>query len=181
MDKQELRAEMRARPAIDGELSRRVVEGLFTWLSARIPGTVSAFLAMSGEVDLSPLFTRLPGWRWVLPRVEADGSMTFRDRDLPRETHRWGMQQPTDAGPAISLHEIDVFLTPGLAFDRSGGRLGNGGGFYDRVLATKRRDSPAVGITVARRVVEVVPIEPHDQRVDWLATEAGVTRCSTSR
>lgn len=181
MDKTELRAEMRAQPAIDAELNRRVVAGLFTWLSARLPGTVSAFIGMSGEVDLSSLFTRLPGWRWVLPRVEADGSMTFRDRDLPRETHRWGMEQPTDAGPVIPLHEIDVFLTPGVAFDRSGGRLGNGGGFYDRVLATKRGDSPAVGITVTRRVVDTVPMEPHDQRVDWLATEDGVIPCSPSR
>jgi len=181
MDKAALRAEMRAQPAIDAELNRRVIEGLFTWLSPRLPGTVSAFIGMSGEVDLSSLFTRLPGWRWVLPRVEADRSLTFRDRDLPRETHPWGMEQPTDAGPVIPLHEIDVFLTPGLAFDRSGGRLGNGGGFYDRVLARKRRDSPAVGITVARRVVDTVPMKPHDQRVDWLATENGVTPCSPSR
>lgn len=181
MDKLELRTAMRAQPAIDAELSRRVVAGLFTWLSPRLPGTISAFLGMSGEVDPSSLFTRLPGWRWVLPRVEADASMTFRDRDLARETHRWGMEQPTDSGPVIPLHEIDVFLTPGLAFDRSGGRLGNGGGFYDRVLAAKRGDSPAVGVTVAGRVVDSVPVEPHDQRVDWLATENGVIACSPNR
>jgi 5-formyltetrahydrofolate cyclo-ligase len=133
---------------------------------------------MSGEVDVSPLFARLPGWRWVLPRVEPDKTLTFRDRDVPRETHPFGMEQPLDVGPIVPVHEIDLFLTPGLAFDRSGGRLGNGGGFYDRLLARRRADAEAVGITIERRVVEDVPMLDHDQRVDWIATERGVRRCS---
>lgn len=171
---------MRAQPPVEPEQNRLVVEALFTWLSARLPGTVSAFLAMPGEVDVSPLFTRLPGWRWVLPRVEQDGSMTFRDRDLPRETHRFGMEQPTGSGASIPIHEIDVFLTPGLAFDRSGGRLGKGGGFYDRVLVEMRSDALAVGVTVTRRVVDEVPMRSHDRPVDLVATEEGVIPCSTS-
>jgi 5-formyltetrahydrofolate cyclo-ligase len=177
VDKEELRSQIRSQGAVDTGTSARVAEGLFEWLSQRLPGTVSAFLAMSGEVDVSPLFTRLPGWRWVLPRVEPDRSLTFRDRDVPTEVHRFGMEQPTDAGPVVPLHEIDVFLTPGLAFDARGGRLGNGGGFYDRLLSRKREDAVAVGITILRRVVDEVPMTDSDQWVDWLATEEGVIRC----
>lgn len=180
VDKTELRAIIRSDGAVDPELSAAVAEGLYEWLSPRLPGTVSAFLSTTGEVDLRPLFERLPGWRWVLPRVEQDRSMTFRDRDVPRETHSFGIEQPADAGPVIPVPEIDVFLTPGLAFDRSGGRLGNGAGFYDRALAIRRGDSETVGVTVERRVVDAVPMESFDQRVDWLATERGVTRCSPS-
>jgi 5-formyltetrahydrofolate cyclo-ligase len=180
VDKREMRAVMRAQPPVEPEEGRLVVEGLFTWLSARLPGTVSAFLAMPDEVDLSPLFSRLPGWRWVLPRVEDDGTMTFRDRDLPREHHRLGIEQPTGTGPLVPLHEIDVFLTPGLAFDRSGGRLGRGGGFYDRALAGMRTDALAVGVTVRRRVVDAVPMTPDDRKVDFIVTEDGVIPCSTS-
>lgn len=180
VDKKELRAVMRAQPPVGAEEGRRVVEGLFHWLSARLPGTISAFLAMPDEVDLSPLFIRLPGWRWVLPRVEVDGTMTFRDRDLPRERHGLGIEQPTGTGPLVPLHEIDVFLTPGLAFDHSGGRLGRGGGYYDRALAAMRTDALIVGVTVRRRVVEAVPMTLHDRRVDFVATEDGVIPCSTS-
>lgn len=147
-------------------------------MSGRIPGTVSAFLAMAGEVDVSTLFARLPGWRWVLPRVEPDRSMTFRDRDVGREIHRFGMEQPIDAGPIVPVHEIDLFLAPGLGFDKAGGRVGNGGGFYDAVLAVRRKDSIAVGVTVTMRVFDEVPMNGHDQRVDWLATETGVMACS---
>lgn len=179
VDKQELREQIRSQGAVDTEVSRQVVEAVFGWMSQRLPGTASAFLAMPGEVDLSPLFTRLPGWRWVLPRVEPDRSLTFRDRDLPREVHPFGMEQPIDAGPAVPLYEIDVFLTPGLAFDHHGGRLGNGAGFYDRLLARRRTDAIAVGITIERRVIDAVPMLDHDQRVEWLATENGVTRCTT--
>jgi 5-formyltetrahydrofolate cyclo-ligase len=157
--------------------SSLVAAGLFVWLSRRLPGTVSAFLAMPDEVDVSPLFTRLAGWRWILPRVEEDRTLTFRDRDVPREMHRLGMKQPSEEGPVIPIHEIDVVLVPGLAFDRSGARLGRGGGYYDRILAQRRADALAVGVTVLERVLDSVPTDAHDQRVGWLATEDGVTEC----
>lgn len=178
MDKPALREEIRAQGPVTPEESLQVANGLFAWMSRRLPGTVSAFLAMSAEVDVSPLFTRLPGWRWVLPRVEPDRSVTFRDRDVPTERHRFGMDQPVDMGPVVPINQIDVLLTPGLAFDTRGGRLGNGGGFYDRILSARRADAVAVAVTVRRRVIDSVPMQAHDQRIDWLATEEGVIRCS---
>lgn len=180
MDKETIRAEVRAQGAIDRGTTDRVVAGLFEWMSKRLPGTVSAFLAMPGEIDVGPLFERLPGWRWVLPRVEPGRRLSFRDRGVPLEEHPFGMSQPTDMGPDIPIREIDLFLTPGLAFDRRGGRVGNGGGYYDRVLSSRRGDSVAVGVTIDARVLDRVPMLDHDQRVDWLATESGVTECSAT-
>lgn len=159
------------------EVSAEVREALFHWMSARLPGTVAAYLAMAEEVDLEELFSRLPGWRWVLPRVEEDGSMTLRDRGLARERHRWGMEQPIDGGDAVPPHEVDLALVPGLAFDVAGGRLGRGKGYYDGLLAVRRNDCIAVGVATASRLVDEVPMEPHDVRVDLLATEEGVRQC----
>lgn len=159
--------------------SPAVLDGLFHWVSGRLPGTVSAFLAMPGEIDVEPLFTLLPGWRWVLPRVEPDRTLTFRDRDIPRETHRWGMSQPVASGGVVPLHEIDLMLVPGLAFDRTGARLGRGGGYYDRLLADRRPGCVAVGVVSSARVLGSVPSDDHDRRVDFLATEDGVIACST--
>ena len=180
MDKATLRDQMRRVGPIPTLVSGRIVDGLFAWLSPRLPGTISAFLAMEGEVDLRPLFDRLPGWRWALPRVENDRSVTFRDVGVPRERHPFGMEQPTDSGPIIPILEIDVFLVPGLAFDPNGGRLGNGAGHYDRILSSARGDSATIGIAPAARLVDVVPVEAHDVRVDWLATEDGVLSCAPS-
>jgi 5-formyltetrahydrofolate cyclo-ligase len=73
-----------------------------------------------------------------------------------------------------------VFLVPGLAFDRSGGRLGNGGGHYDRILSAARRDAVSIGMAPGRSIVEMIPVEGHDVKVGWLATEDGVVSCSPS-
>jgi 5-formyltetrahydrofolate cyclo-ligase len=174
MDKASLRALMRSVGPVPPEANRAIVDGLFAWLSPRLPGTISSFLAMTGEVDLSSLARRLPGWRWVLPRVEEDKTMTFRDAAVPLEIHRFGMQQPIATGPVIPIREIDVFLVPGLAFDPRGGRLGNGGGHYDRVLSRARTDAATIGICPRSHMVDRVPVEEHDRDVGYLATESGV-------
>jgi len=181
MSKDRLREAAKQAGDIESEASIAVASGLFSWLSSRLPGTIAFYVAMSDEVDLSGLVPRLPGWRWVLPRIEEDRSLTFRDRDLPREEHPWGMVQPIDSGPAVPVPELDVILVPGLAFGRSGDRLGRGRGYYDRVLSQRRSDCDAVGVTVVDRLVESLPTEDHDQRVDWLATEEGVSWCSPTR
>ena len=165
---------MRALGPLPTGVNDRIVTGLFGWLSPRLPGTISAFLPMEGEVDLRPLFDRLPGWRWVLPRVEPDRSVTFRDAASPRETHKFGMEQPSESGPIVPIHEIDVFLVPGLAFDLRGGRLGNGAGHYDRILSAARADAVSIGMAPRVRLVEEVPVDDHDVAVGWLATEDGV-------
>jgi 5-formyltetrahydrofolate cyclo-ligase len=178
MDKDQLRNRARAQTPIEPDVGLSVVSGLFVWLSERLPGTVSAYLALPDEVDVTPLFERLPGWRWILPRVELDGSLTFRDREIPREVHRFGMEQPVEQGQVTPVHEIDVFLVPGMAFDVTGGRLGRGAGYYDRLLAERRPDATAIGVATDRKMIESVPVFDHDQRVDWLATESGVRECS---
>jgi 5-formyltetrahydrofolate cyclo-ligase len=58
-----------------------------------------------------------------------------------------------------------VVLVPGVAFDPDGGRLGRGGGFYDRFLQHVSASCVTVGVCVAGQVVESVPREPHDVRV----------------
>ncbi len=181
MDKGDLRGMLRSVPGPSAEVASRVVMGLFQWMSGRLPGTVSAYLPMKDEIDVTHLFQALPGWRWVLPRVEADASLTFRDRDVPREMHRWGMEQPSDTGRVVPVHELDMILVPGLAFDETGARLGRGGGYYDRLLGDRRGDCPAVGVTWNQRVVEGIPVDEHDRSVDFLATEDGVVPSRAKR
>lgn len=173
MDKPELRRQFRGIP-LPEPASQKTSERLFHWLAARLPGTISTYRAMEDEVDVSSLVDRLPGWRWVLPRIEGDESLTWRDARVELESHRWGMDQPRDIGPSIDRTQIDIFLVPGLAFDRSGNRLGRGRGFYDGELSTRRTDSLAVGVASNQRVVDEVPTELHDVPVTHLATEEGV-------
>ncbi|MDR2360514.1 MAG: hypothetical protein LBD85_04445 [Oscillospiraceae bacterium] len=67
----------------------------------------------------------------------------------------------------------DVIVVPGLTFDKSGYRIGKGGGFYDRLLA-KSPDSISVGLARDSLLVDAVPREPHDRRVELLITETQI-------
>lgn len=161
-------------PPIVPEVSRETAANLFNFLSARLPGTIATYRAMTDELDVWSLVGRLPGWHWVLPRVEENRSLNWRDARVALETHRWGMEQPEAIGSAVSNFHIDVFLVPGLGFDASGNRIGRGGGYYDRELAVRRSDSLAIGVTSENRVMEELPVEAHDQPMTHLATELGV-------
>jgi 5-formyltetrahydrofolate cyclo-ligase len=74
------------------------------------------------------------------------------------------------------LEEVDVVLVPGLAFGPDGRRLGRGAGYYDRFLA--EIDADTVGLTTRDRIRSDIPVESHDLRVGWLATEDGVIRAA---
>ena len=66
----------------------------------------------------------------------------------------------------------DLILVPGLAFTAAGDRLGQGGGWYDRLLADVRSDCVTVGVCFAEQIVDVLPTEPHDVPVDFVVTDA---------
>lgn len=84
---------------------------------------------------------------------------------------------PDPAGPGLgitALQRADVVFTPALAVDRTGIRLGQGGGWYDRVLEHRRPDAPVVAIVFADEVSDIpLPRAPHDRPVDGVLTPDG--------
>ena len=80
--------------------------------------------------------------------------------------------------------EPDILLVPLLAFDKQGYRLGYGGGYYDRTLKILRSKAKAtnqklevIGVSYADQIVESVPDDEFDQRIDWVITEEGLNQC----
>jgi len=73
----------------------------------------------------------------------------------------------------VDLSEIDVMLVPGLAFDRSGARLGYGGGYYDLAIKeiTNHGQALVIGLAFEKQLVDKLPQDEHDQRVDLIVTE----------
>lgn len=82
--------------------------------------------------------------------------------------------EPDADAPEVQLADIDLLLVPGLGFDARGNRLGQGGGFYDRVLAAAGPETEIVGVAYAVQCVPELPVEPHDQPVHRVVTEEGV-------
>jgi 5-formyltetrahydrofolate cyclo-ligase len=140
-------------------------------------GIVSGFTSFRTEIDVIPLLARLAGDGWVtaLPVVTADGAPLAFRRWIPGEPTvpgRFGIPVPHEASAELLP---DVLLVPMLAFDRSGFRLGYGGGFYDRTVEWLRQVKPviAVGLAYAAQEVAAVPRGRYDQPLDWIVTELG--------
>jgi len=138
--------------------------------------TVLTYLAFRNELDLSSLVRTLPRIRWAVPRI-VDQHLIAHEYDPQRlVAHHFGMLEPDPSLPVVGPDTIDVVLVPGVAFDTKGGRLGFGGGFYDRFLVT----TPAVrvGATYDSCLVDALPCQEHDQRVDWVLTPSRLLRCA---
>lgn len=152
--------------------AQRITAALDEWLPTGI--TVTGYHALAGEPELSPVVDDRR--RWLAPRVEGD-SMTFHEWGAATEILAFGLEQPTSSAPMVEGSGIDVMVIPGLAYDRQGVRLGRGGGYYDRFLAT-HNGVETIGVCPVARLVEVLPRHAHDAAMQWLATEAGVVATS---
>jgi 5-formyltetrahydrofolate cyclo-ligase len=146
------------------------------------PGqVVSGFFPFKSEIDVLPLMARLAseGWATCLPIVQGQRQpLIFRqwapgERTIPGI---WGIPMPAESASEV---EPDVLLVPLLAFDRSGHRLGYGGGFYDRTLAHLRakKNVTAIGVAYSGQEMSQVPSGTMDERLDYVLTEAGPRRC----
>ena len=133
------------------------------------------------EIDTTPLTeTAWAERRRVLAPKVVDEE---RGRMVPVEIRKWtdcivgyrNLLEPLD-DTAVPADEIDLVLTPGLAFDTLGLRLGQGGGYYDRFLADPELRARTCGYAYEAQCVDRVPAEPHDRPVDLLVTEATVRR-----
>jgi 5-formyltetrahydrofolate cyclo-ligase len=82
-------------------------------------------------------------------------------------------------GDVVAPEDVELVIVPGVAFDRRGGRVGYGRGFYDRFLDRTRPGVPAIAIGFAIQVVDAVPSGGMDRRVDAVVTEDEVIRCRT--
>jgi 5-formyltetrahydrofolate cyclo-ligase len=164
-------------PEADWMAADRVGEMLAA-LGPRRPGVLGIYKALGAELDPRPLGDTLikQGWRLALPAVEReDGPLVFRAwAPGERLAHDLsGLPAPLMSAPEAAP---DLILVPLLAFDRGGGRLGQGGGHYDRTLAALRAGPtppPAVGFAYSGQEVACLPREPHDQLLDGILTEAG--------
>ncbi len=142
---------------------------------------VMAFWSFGSEVDTGPLIEGMNarGVRVALPRiVGADlEARTFAPGD-PVTPTAFGAFEPAD-GEFLDPAGLDVVLTPGVAFDRSGCRIGYGGGFYDRLFRRTRPDVIRVGIAFDLQLRDdELPAGHFDLHVDLIVTESETVRCA---
>ena len=176
-----LRAQMRAlRNAIstveNRALSQQICEHLRDFQQLQSASVVAAYLATRHEASLDEVISL-----WLENKTVGVPALGLKPRfDVLQNlrdvrTNARGLRIPISQR-RIASRQADVILVPGLAFDLAGNRLGQGGGWFDRTLERARQKSAPliIGVAFECQIVELVPHEKHDARMNFLVTESGV-------
>lgn len=135
---------------------------------------IALYAARPDEVDLAPLVARI-GRRFAWPRVDGLLLSFVEARATDLVPGYRGLLEPPPDRTALDPRALAAVLVPGLGFDPHGGRLGTGGGHYDRTLADPAfATALRIGIAYACQVVPALPVEPHDIRMQLLVTDLGL-------
>ncbi|GHU72801.1 5-formyltetrahydrofolate cyclo-ligase [Clostridia bacterium] len=147
------------------------------WRNARC---VFCYISVGNEVSTQPLIiaAQTQSKRLCIPRI-LPGVGIMEAALLPDDYEsltfgRYGIPSKPDT-PTIPPDEIDLAIVPGLAFDRSGARIGRGAGYYDRYLA--HCGAYRIGLGYACQILEKIEPNPWDQRMDALALPDGLWEC----
>ncbi|HVU50355.1 MAG TPA: 5-formyltetrahydrofolate cyclo-ligase [Polyangia bacterium] len=171
--------------------ARAVAERLLALPELGRGGRLSGYVAVRGELDPAAALdgARAAGFVVALPRIDTRWPPTLRFHrvagatDLCDGPH--GLTEPLPSCPAVPLADLDVMLVPGLAFDAAGGRLGQGGGYYDgagRELRARRAAAALmVGLAYDFQVVDACPVDENDVPVDLVVTERRVLDARPAR
>jgi 5-formyltetrahydrofolate cyclo-ligase len=170
---------IRQSPSRRAILSERIGKRLRQMACYRQAKTVLCYVAVDGEVDTRPLLDRMvaDGKRLAVPVVllrsgRMIAARLFHPAHELVDKDRFGIPCPRDAWrKRVSLKEIDLAIVPGIAFDRSGGRLGRGKGHFDRFLERLPPKTVRVGLAFRFQMVRKIPKERHDQPVHWVVTD----------
>jgi 5-formyltetrahydrofolate cyclo-ligase len=182
--KEALRARMRGvRNSISPEerirLGAAIQSNLFRLPQVSDATTILLFYSFGSEVPTAAMIQRLldAGVRVLLPFLEGPDmdAAELRPGDSLAAT-TYGPKEPLSRVP-VDANEVETVITPGLAFDAQGYRLGYGGGHYDRYLARLRPGAFRVGIAFHLQLVPSVPHDPEDQVLDFVVTDQETVEC----
>lgn len=180
-----MRAERRAiPPSVRAKAAREAARHLIRHLPPRC--RIAIYLSVQSELSTRALRDPLlrAGHRVTVPITLRNWQLRFVRLDHSTPLRRHGplrLPEPAQRCPRSRARDHDVILVPLLAFDADGGRLGNGGGYYDRALAGPRigRRPRRVGYAYACQQAEHLPMDRFDVRLDAVVTECGWIRFPT--
>lgn len=181
--KRALRAELRERrrimtaterAAADAAITQNLIE-LASGLGSR---SLSAYLSTPDEPDTRAFldWACKEGIRVLLPVSRSDGLLDWAPYDGEDEqVDDFGMPAPTTEllGP-IAINGVDLIVVPAASVDRTGMRMGWGRGYFDKTLGSMENCPPVYAVIFDDELVDSLPSERHDQRVDGVVTPSGI-------
>jgi len=178
MTKASLRRTLRARRAAVDQATWANLSEQITQRLSQLPDLLQAeqilvYMALEREVNLDTLLTLFPEKTWGIPRC-VDSELAWHGFDPTRLCPGpYGIREPDPTSPTLDPTASPLILVPTLGCDTRGYRLGYGGGYYDRFLA--RCPGPTtLGVMTSHGWLTDLPVDPWDQPLDGVITEAGL-------
>jgi 5-formyltetrahydrofolate cyclo-ligase len=165
--------------------SAAICERLLLLREYRQAGAVLGYMNFGAEFA-SEIWTRqvlAEGKKLALPRVNHHTNQLdlywVDDPENQLAAGLWGIREPVveRCERLAGLNEVEFALLPGVAFTRSGARLGYGGGYYDKLLARMATRPALVAAAFGLQIVAQIPQEPTDVSVQWIVTEQETIAC----
>jgi 5-formyltetrahydrofolate cyclo-ligase len=189
MDKEQLRQQLRKTlvgisAKQRSEKSKKACLNLISTPEFLRASTVMMFLSLPQEVDTSDAI--LQAWQQgkivVVPKISWQQrhmiAVQINSLDTDFSTSATGLRNPV-AGVPVPFEDIDLVVTPALAFDKTGNRLGRGGSYYDRFFTNPQLRAVKCGFAFAEQVVEFVPTDDRDVPVDMFVTDEKIINISS--
>lgn len=183
-DKRSLRKQFREiRGSISDKQVRdeKIAERLLNWSRISSADTVLIYASIGSEIDTGSIteFLLQSGKTVALPKCRENGIMTFHVISSLSQLKKgsYNIPEPDGTSESPEITSETVCIVPGLAFTADGGRLGYGGGFYDR-FTSLYPELFTVGLAYEKLITGYLPILPHDLKVNAIATEERIVLCS---
>lgn len=149
-----------------------VAEQLLHHPKVQSAATIALFASLPDEIDTTQLIEALATkTSVVLPRLLGDEMDFYPYSANAMHSGAMGILEP-DGDVPVAPQEIDVMILPGLAFTAEGLRLGRGKGYYDKYMSRERYRAYTIGICHTVQLLDTLPVEPHDKRLDEVVTSA---------
>jgi 5-formyltetrahydrofolate cyclo-ligase len=187
MDKAQMRQEVRKQLVAlsdrqRDDSSKKACQNLVNNEQFKQASVVMLYLSLPHEIDVTPAILHA----WQQEKTVAVPKVSWQQRHMiPVEINSLetglsgeagGLKNPITGVP-VPLEDIDLVVTPGLAFDKKGNRLGRGGSYYDKFFDAKQLRASKCGFAFGQQVVESIPVDKRDKPVDFLVTDQGVIQC----
>lgn len=175
MDKKELRkkfTKIRAKIENKEEKDKKIRNNLKNLESYKNAKSVFVFISYKSEVDTKKIIDMIieDGKKLLVPLVKGSEMIAVEAKGIEDlEPNKMGILEPKDGEEVL---DVDLTITPGLAFDKEGYRLGYGGGFYDKFFA--KVDTIRMGIGYSEQIVDEVVHEEYDKKLNYLLTDKGI-------
>jgi len=168
--------------------SKKIIKKLLALSEFKKAKVILLYHPIKNEVDPTPLFIQAKKssakkiFAFPLTHTTSHRMTLHKVTDLNKlELDKFNIKSPTKKHQRIARKDIDLVITPGIAFDPNGNRIGYGKGYFDKLFKNLSTNCTKIALAYDFQIIENVPAEKHDKKVEIIVTEKRTIRTGFMR